>query len=225
MVSIQVYTALTVFSERMKSDDLEKTIAVVKVLKTLGIESNQKSKNIQTPEPTPTPKSYSASEISVSLVNKNEVASDLLKEAVIESADSTSAIQQEGTNNEALLAFDNNIQTNWQEGVDGAGIGQSITAHFEQTIKVKCLLFKIGNWKTERYFYGNNRPSKLWLTMGDFTTLLEFPDSWEEFCVELNHPFEASSLTLTLEDVYKGTDWDDTVITDVQILYEKDDHV
>lgn len=174
------------------------------------------------PTSTPAPVSYVASDIIASLVNKDSVDMSRLKDASILSADSSSVISQKNTDNSAYCLFDDNIQTNWQEGVDGSGIGQSVTAYFDGTEKVRCMLFKLGNWKTEEYFYGNNRPSKLGITIGDFSTEVEFPESWEEFCVELNHSYEASSITFTINDVYKGTNWDDTVITDIRVLCDKE---
>lgn len=167
-----------------------------------------------TPIPTPTPKP----ELTASLVSVNTLNSKELVDVEVVSADSTSEIQQDNVNNAAINIFDHNIETNWQEGVDGAGIGQSITAYFANTAKVKGFLFKVGNWKSDKYYYGNNRPSKIRIAMGDFSSIIEFPDSWEEFAVELSQPVEASFVTMTLEDVYKGTDWDDTAISDIRIL-------
>lgn len=167
-----------------------------------------------TPIPTPTPEP----ELTASLVSVDTLNSEELVNVEVVSADSTSEIQQDNVSNAAINIFDNNIETNWQEGVDGAGIGQSVTAYFADIAKVKGFLFKVGNWKSDRYYYGNNRPSKIQITMGDFSSIIEFPDSWEEFAVELSRPVEASSVTITLEDVYKGTDWDDTAISDIRIL-------
>ena len=175
-----------------------------------------------TKEPDPTPVSYKASDITASLINKESVDMSRLKEVAIVSADSSSIIEQDNVDNRAICVFDNNTQTDWQEGVDGPGIGESVTAYFDETVKVHYILLKLGNWKTEEYFYGNNRPSKLGITIGDFNTEVQFPDTWEEFCVELNHPYEASSITFRIDDVYKGISWDDTAITDVRVLCDKE---
>ena len=175
-----------------------------------------------TPKPTPTPDAYPASAITASLVSESSVDFSSIHEAYIESASATSEIKQaSGVSNDPLLAFDNNTDTNWEEGVDGSGIGESITANFKyENEKVRCIALKLGNWKSGKYYYGNNRPSKLTITLDDLSFQMDFPDSWEEFYVMLNHPFKASSIQVRIDDVHKGTSWDDTCITDIRVLVE-----
>ena len=179
-------------------------------------------KPTSTPKPTPTPEAYPASAITASLVSESSVDFSNIHEAYIESASATSEIKQaSGVSNDPLLAFDNNTDTNWEEGVDGSGIGESITANFKyENEKVRCIALKLGNWKSGKYYYGNNRPSKLTITLDDLSFQMDFPDSWEEFYVMLNHPFKASSIQVRIDDVHKGTSWDDTCITDVRVLVE-----
>ena len=179
-------------------------------------------KPTSTPKPTPTPDAYPASAITASLVSESSVDFSSIHEAYIESASATSEIKQaSGVSNDPLLAFDNNTDTNWEEGVDGSGIGESITANFKyENEKVRCIAPKLGNWKSGKYYYGNNRPSKLTITLDDLSFQMDFPDSWEEFYVMLNHPFKASSIQVRIDDVHKGTSWDDTCITDIRVLVE-----
>lgn len=179
-------------------------------------------KPTSTPKPTPTPEAYPASAITASLVSESSVDFSNIHEAYIESASATSEIKQaSGVSNDPLLAFDNNTDTNWEEGVDGPGIGESITANFEyKNEKVRCIALKLGNWKSGKYYYGNNRPSKLTITLDDLSFQMDFPDSWEEFYVMLNHPFKASSIQIRIDGVHQGTSWDDTCITDVRVLVE-----
>lgn len=159
-------------------------------------------------------------EITAALVDYASVSIDSSKRIGILSAEATSTIVQETTTNEPLLMFDNKLDTNWQEGVDGPGIGQGFKAIFQEPSKVKYLVFYLGNWKTDNYFYGNNRPKVLTLEMGALHTQIEFLDKWEEFCVELTPACDASSLTVTIDEVYAGTSWDDTVITDISLYRE-----
>ena len=170
-------------------------------------------KPTSTPKPTPTPDAYPASAITASLVSESSVDFSSIHEAYIESASATSEIKQaSGVSNDPLLAFDNNTDTNWEEGVDGSGIGESITANFKyENEKVRCIALKLGNWKSGKYYYGNNRPSKLTITLDDLSFQMDFPDSWEEFYVMLNHPFKASSIQVRM---------DDTCITDIRVLVE-----
>lgn len=84
-------------------------------------------KPTSTPKPTPTPDAYPASAITASLVSESSVDFSSIHEAYIESASATSEIKQaSGVSNDPLLAFDNNTDTNWEEGVDGSGIGRAL---------------------------------------------------------------------------------------------------
>ena len=48
--------------------------------------------------------------------------------------------------------------TSWQEGVDGPGIGEKVYAQFDNSYYIEYLTFRLGNWKTNDYYTGNNRP-------------------------------------------------------------------
>ena len=167
-----------------------------------------------TPEPTATP--TPTPELTAALIDASEVNLEGFNEVIFDSAVASSVIQQEKVSNDPIYAFDDDIQTSWQEGVDGSGIGESIVGYFSESCKVKYLMFRLGNWKTDRYFYGNNRPSCLRIQMEDFSTEINFPDKYQEFWVELSYPYETEYLSLTIEGVHAGTSWDDTPITDVR---------
>ena len=156
--------------------------------------------------------------VTAKLVELSQVDLSEYRQVRVASAEASSVIQQtNGAVNTPMMIFDENIETNWQEGVDGPGLGEWIDAKLSQESQVKYLTFKLGNWKTSRYYYGNNRPSKMTITVGEFSQQVEFRDQWEEFCLEFSRPCEAESLRMTIDEVYVGTDWDDTCITDMRI--------
>ena len=136
-------------------------------------------------------------------------------------AEASSVIkQQEGVSNLPEYLFDNNIQTNWQEGVKGAGIDEYVAYRFQDEYRICAMSFKLGNWKTKEYYYGNNRPRTLTLSMNGQSWKVSFPDKWEQFGIRFTSAVKTSDLKITINDVYKGTDWNDTVITDIGVWYE-----
>ena len=189
---------------------------------------------IPTPEPTPiptpapTPEAVQPSEITAALVPIETARSAFtnLHYASIKSATADSTIKQTGENanavNEPKLAFDGDESTNWQEGKSDSGIGVGIAASFTKTEKVRYITLKLGNWKKEKNYYkGNNRPKKLRIEMQGFDREVGFPqDEWVEFCVELSAPCETSWIKFTIRDVYRGNEWDDTVISDIRMICE-----
>lgn len=123
-------------------------------------------------------------ETKASLITDEPDVSKLHKANVI-AANASSTISQEGTSNSPILLFDGKDATNWQEGVDGYGISETISFSFDDFYKVKYIGFKLGNWKTDRYYVGN-----------------------------------ANSMRVTIDDVYPGTQWEDTCITEIMVYGE-----
>lgn len=182
---------------------------------TVKEEMNMDEPTTEAPTPMPTP-----ALVPVAAILDEMPPVDSSKRIEVISAYATSVIAQEGTSNEPIKVFDQKIDTNWQEGVSGPGIGQGFTAEFRNSEKVRYLAFMLGNWKTDRYYHGNNRPKTLTLELGDFKTQITFPDEWKEFYVEISPACEASALSVIIDEVYAGSSWDDTPITDISLFRE-----
>lgn len=132
----------------------------------------------------------------------------------------SSTIQQDnGVINPPIYLFDNDDQTNWQEGVEDSGEGEFLSFAFDQEYQISAMTFRLGNWKSDTYYHGNNRPKTLRLELGDYSWSVTFPDEWQEFGVRFTSPVSSADLKITLEEVYEGTDWDDTAITEVGVWY------
>lgn len=182
------------------------------------------SKDVVTPTPTQKPvndtkseSKVSASDITASLVSKNVVNFNDYKIVKVSSTGETSSIVQEGYNNKAEVAVDGQEVTSWQEGVAGDGIGEGVWFNLDKNYEIKYLSFKLGNWRDQKNYDENNRPSKLRIRIGDFSTSIEFPNSKEEFYVELSEAYSASVVDVHIEAVYEGTRWDDTCIAEIGI--------
>ena len=171
------------------------------------------------PAVTPIP---APAERSARLVEKKSVDITLngLRKVKVKKASASKTIDQSDVNNDPIKAFDDDETTNWQEGdTNGPGIGESIAAQFETEEPVWYITLKLGNWKKEKNYYdGNNRPKTLRIEMSGFDQTITFPEErWKEFCVELNEPCMTKWIKFTIKDVYRGNQWNDTVISDIQI--------
>ena len=142
----------------------------------------------------------------------------LTTDKVVE-ATASSTIQQDEVSNPPINILDDDSMSNWQEGLEGDGIGEYTYFKFDQEYSMEALTLRLGNWKTERYFYGNNRPKTLKFEAGGQTFTTTFPDEWTEFAVKFSSPVTTDELKITLQEVYKGDEWDDTVITDICFWY------
>ena len=144
----------------------------------------------------------------------------LLKEVSVISANATSTISQTKTNNNAMLLFDKKDDTSWQEGVSGYGINESVSFSFDSLHKVKYIAFKLGNWKNDKYYYGNAKPKTINLVFGDYSGQVTFTGERKVEWVEVSPSVNADSMRLELKDVYPGTSWEDTCISEVTVYAE-----
>lgn len=182
-----------------------------------GEEIDRKMKSMKSGETSvaqPTPE-----ETKASLMTDEPDVSKLHKANVI-AANASSTISQEGTSNSPMLLFDGKEDTNWQEGVDGYGIYETISFSFDDFYKVKYIGFKLGNWKTDRYYAGNAKPKTMTLTFGDYIGQITFTGERKVEWVEVNKAVNANSMNISIDDVYPGTQWEDTCITEIMVYGE-----
>lgn len=122
----------------------------------------------------------------------------------------------------ATNLIDGKRETNWTEGVDGNGIGEYV--HFEFQEKQTITGFRIcsGNHSSDSYYAKNARPKEIKLTFEDgsseqFTLL----DVKEELTFQLSEAITTKNVRLTIQSVYEGSSWEDTVISEIVFLAAK----
>lgn len=173
-----------------------------------------------TPTPIPTPSPTPIPEPEARLVSLSDAVLSSIPLEVV-NAEATSVIRQDGVDNSPMQIFDGIESTSWQEGVDGPGIGEKVYAQFDNSYYIEYLTFRLGNWKTNDYYTGNNRPKTLRITLGNDATGTEqifdvdFPDGKELFCVEINPGIRCFYIEIEIRDIYAGAKWDDTAIADI----------
>lgn len=152
-------------------------------------------------------------------VDRSKIAADGYTQVTVSSATATSTIQQDGIDNTPHVLYDGTLWSSWQDGVDGDGIGQSITFTFDRTYRIRYLVMRLGNWySSDDYYYRNNRPSKMTFELGDEEFQVDFPDEKREFVVELSEDVPADSLKMIIDGVYSGTTYQDTCINEVDVF-------
>lgn len=137
----------------------------------------------------------------------------------VHQATRTSEYVQDGSTNGPDMLLDGDQTTSWQEGVPGDGIGESVTFYLNQEYDVKYLSFKLGNWRDDRLYAGNNTPTSLMLTLDGHVYYVDFPFNYDrqEFFVEISQEFPVSTFSITINAVHRGTSWQDTCIAEVGI--------
>ncbi|MDO4623590.1 MAG: zinc ribbon domain-containing protein [Eubacteriales bacterium] len=170
---------------------------------------------------TPTPTEAPAATGGASLVDenrKNEMLMEGYFQVTVANSTASSTIDQEYVDNNPYVLYDGADYTSWQEGVDGDGLGSTVDFTFDREYSVKFLVLKLGNWyDTDEYYYRNNRPSKMTFELGGQSFTVDFPDQKTEFVLEFENPISSSNLHMIIDEVYKGTEYEDTCINEIDV--------
>lgn len=106
----------------------------------------------------------------------------------------------------------------WAEGERGAGIGVSIVYEFPGPMKFGQFHVRNG-YGNAAYFFRNNRVKELEYFFDDspkkYSMILE--DTCDEQIFRISDAEEHSRITFTIKSVYKGTDFDDTCISEIAV--------
>lgn len=134
---------------------------------------------------------------------------------------------QAGNSYEPSMAFDQDHATAWVEGAAGTGLGSSITFTFSGPETVWGVSVLPGYWKDPDVYAKNGRPTALEISFSDGTRQsMDLPavdaqyalaeESYEY--VLFDRPVETSFVTLTITGAVPGTVYEDTCITEIQLL-------
>jgi hypothetical protein len=116
--------------------------------------------------------------------------------------------------------LDDNNKTAWVEGKKGDGIGESVTFKANKPFLVKEIRINNGYKKSKNLYTANNRVKNIKITFSDGSELIkELKDDYskiETFKLEIEK--EVEWIKFTILDVYKGSKYDDTCISGIEVL-------
>lgn len=124
----------------------------------------------------------------------------------------------DGGSYDADRVIDGKVSTSWVEGDDGSGLGAWIELDLGGTKEVEAIQIWAGMWYTSNYWNRANRPKEI---------ELEFSDGSKHTCalddeqVAQRCAFgtkQTRSIKLTLKQVYGGTAWHDTGISEILVF-------
>ena len=135
----------------------------------------------------------------------------------------TSFLMREGDpySNDVYKTIDGLFETSWQEGESGNGEGSELTYTFDQSYPLSAICFYLGNWSRTNgadYYELNNRPSVITITINGFDWQVPFEDIMTPHAVYFFSPVYTDSVVLTIDQVYEGSRWSDTVISEIEFF-------
>ena len=131
-----------------------------------------------------------------------------------------SSADQEGSYiHSGSLAVDGNVKSCWSEGVKGLGVGENIEIQFNDTYRVNGMNIWIGHQKTRELFYQNARPTAIRVAGSDGSSeVYRLNDTFGGQRVPFKYPITVSKLYLVVEQVARGSTYEDTCIAEVNFF-------
>ncbi|WP_207649347.1 NADase-type glycan-binding domain-containing protein [Clostridium grantii] len=135
----------------------------------------------------------------------------------------SSFLVQDGTEYDADFINDFRLDTAWNEGKEGNGIDEWIEIKLHWPSDVNGIIIENGYKKTEKLYFENNRPKTLEIELiGQDTFTVQLPDDFENsYYLKLPKTYDAIGVKITILDVYKGSKYSDTCISEIQLVYEQ----
>jgi hypothetical protein len=126
--------------------------------------------------------------------------------------------------------LDDDPKTAWVEGVEGDGVGQSLSVSLSALKKARALRLVItpGYQKSKALFAANGAPTSLTVTVQgpakepSATTTLTLKPVWGAQTFDVPLSGGLATVTLTIAAVRAGTTYKDTCVSDVQFFVDSD---
>lgn len=117
---------------------------------------------------------------------------------------------------DVMNLLDGDPLTNWTEGVSGNGVGEYVHFDFSDTYQLNSIRIRGGNRRDHAHYTANSRPARITMTFSDGSSeSFTMHDVYESQVLTLSKPVMTSSLRITIDSVYAGNKYQDTVISDV----------
>ncbi len=121
--------------------------------------------------------------------------------------------------------IDGDLSTTWcEDEKNGPGIGESITIEFSEPVSFDEIQF-VNGFATKDYYLKNNRVKKVQITQVAKKHFQQKSYVLKDNCEtyqSIKFPLlqTAQTITLKIEDVYKGNKYDDTCLDEFRIMYK-----
>lgn len=120
--------------------------------------------------------------------------------------------------------FDNDMSTSWQEGESDEGVGQSLTFTFDERTELRAIAVWGGSESSRSSYRNSNRPSDLTVTITcdgvSNEQAMTLDDIDGEQMIVFDDPVPTDTLTITIDGVYKGRQFNDTAISEMKFYTE-----
>ena len=131
------------------------------------------------------------------------------------------------TNLKPALAYggdnlmDGRKEFGWAEGAKGVGVGETVTFSFEEEVEIDRLKLWNGYQRSPSHFSGNGRVKTFSFGLKGQTPVdYSVKDSQQPEEINLASPVKGREFILTIKDIYRGTKYEDLVISEIHFMNE-----
>lgn len=114
--------------------------------------------------------------------------------------------------------IDGDISTAWVEGMPGQGVGASVSIEFDGEYLINGIKINAGYQKNDELYNKNSRPKKIGISFSDgIYEVHELDDVNDVQDIAFNKAVVTNKVSLIIEDVYSGTKYEDTAISEISV--------
>ena len=130
----------------------------------------------------------------------------------------SSSLSEYDMTHEPEFLTDGMVKTAWVEGAPGQGIGESVTLYFDDVYQVTGFDIYAGYHKSKSLYRKNSRPKEISVEFSDGSgETFVLKDQFKKQSVRLSRPVDTEYMTITIESVYLGSKFEDTVISEIEL--------
>lgn len=132
---------------------------------------------------------------------------------------SSSFPMQNGVRYDATQLNDGKLSSCWVEGDSGSGLGSWFELNLGGERAVDSLKIWAGMWYSYDYWSRANRPKSIEIKFSDGSVETHaLTDKMEVQNIQLKSTHKTSTVRIKIKDIYNGTTWFDTAISEVQVF-------
>ena len=119
---------------------------------------------------------------------------------------------------EAGFMTDGDASTAWIEGASAQGAGESVTLRFNSSYKVTGFNIHAGYHESKSIYRKYSRPKRIYVEFSDGSCeSFVLKDKFKEQNIQLPHPVDTQYVTITVESVYPGSEFENMAISEIEL--------
>lgn len=136
----------------------------------------------------------------------------------IEDISATTSLSEYNMTHSANRLIDEDLSTAWVEGASDVGVGEKIVIRFKDDYMINGIELWSGYHKSNELYAKNARPSRVKIFFSEYLEMeYTLNDFMEKQDLVFDFPVYTDQIILEIEDVYSGSKYQDTVISEIKI--------